>query len=63
MEVYKYGLKLGLDNATLKMLLYDIRGDEVQDHDRLTEGMTVGELQEWQKNIDIIATEYLGVEK
>src|SRR5690606_40655171 len=34
MEVYKYGLKLGLDNATLKMLLYDIRGDEVQDHDR-----------------------------
>ena len=49
MEVYKYGLKLGLDNATLKMLLYDIRGDEVQDHDRLTEGMTVGELQEWQR--------------
>lgn len=33
MEAYKYGLGLGLDNSTLKMLLFDIRGEDVADQD------------------------------
>jgi len=58
-EAYKYGLQLGLDNATLKMLLYNIRGGEATDHDRISVGMTVEEIDLWKAQMDEIAKEFL----
>jgi hypothetical protein len=59
-EAYKYGLGLGLDNSTLKMLLFDIRGEDVADQDKISDGMTVSEIEIWKEGMRTIAEEYLG---
>ncbi len=54
-DAYKYGLGLGLSEDTLKMILYDIRGGAVEDHEKLSDGMTMGEISAWREGMETIA--------
>lgn len=58
-EAYKHGLEIGLDDATLKMILFDVRGEDVADQERPSDGMTVGEIEIWKEGMKTIAEEFL----